>query len=86
MVVQAAQAGTELLILFGGEPLMLRDLFQIVSHATSCGVAVVLGTNGILLGENTVQRLKGVGVQGVGISVDSLYTSKHDAFRGVPRA
>lgn len=86
VVDQASQAGTELLILSGGEPLMRRDLFQIVSCATSRGITVVLGTNGILLAESTVQRLKGAGVQGVGISVDSLDTSKHDAFRGMPRA
>lgn len=86
VVDQAAQAGTELLILSGGEPLMRRDVLQIAGYATSRGITVVLGTNGLLLRENTVRRFKTAGIQGVGISVDSLDTSKHDAFRGVPRA
>lgn len=86
VVDQAAQAGTELLILSGGEPLMRRDLLQIASHAAERGLAVVLGTNGTMLSARTVERLKEAGVQGAGISLDSLDASKHDAFRGVPGA
>lgn len=86
VVDQAAGAGTELLILSGGEPLLRRDIFEIAGYASSRGIAVVLGTNGILIRENTIRRLKEAGVQGVGISVDSLDPSKHDAFRGMPGA
>lgn len=86
VIEQMGQAGTQLLILSGGEPLMRRDVFQLASHAAARGIAVVIGTNGLLMGTSTVQRLKEAGVRGVGISVDSLDASKHDAFRGVPGA
>lgn len=86
VVEQCARAGTELLIISGGEPLMRKDLFQIAGHASSLGVAVVLGTNGTLITERTIPQIRDAGVQGVGISLDSMHRERHDAFRGVTGA
>ncbi|MBI4499223.1 MAG: radical SAM protein [Chloroflexi bacterium] len=86
VVEQAARAGTELLILSGGEPLMRQDIVQIAAHASALGVNVVLGTNGTLLTDEKVRRIREAGVQGVGISLDSVDREKHDTFRGVPGA
>lgn len=84
VVDQIARAGTEMLILSGGEPLMRKDLFQVARHAADQGLCVVLGTNGTLITHDTVQRIRDAGVQGVGISLDSHEASQHDAFRRVP--
>lgn len=86
VVEQCARAGTELLIISGGEPLMRKDLFQIAGHASSLGVAVVLGTNGTLITEETIRRIQEAGVQGLGVSLDSTDANKHDTFRGVTGA
>ncbi|MBI4213400.1 MAG: radical SAM protein [Chloroflexi bacterium] len=86
LIDQLVAAGTKLLILTGGEPLMRRDIVQLAAHASSKGLLVVLGTNGMLLSPRLVRELKEAGVAGAGISLDSLNPQKHDGFRGVPGA
>ncbi len=78
--------GTEMLILTGGEPLLRRDIYDIARHASSQGIWVVMGTNGVLLSSEVVERMIECGVQGVAISIDSLEPAKHDHFRGGPNA
>ena len=84
---EAAEVCREaLLILSGGEPLLRPDLGALVAHAAALGMMVVLGTNGTLLTVDRAQALAGRGLSGVGISLDSLVPSCHDAFRGVEGA
>ncbi|MBI3953956.1 MAG: radical SAM protein [Chloroflexi bacterium] len=82
LIAQMAEAGTELLILTGGEPLLRKDLPQLASHATAKGISVVLGTTGTLITPALARVLKESGVIAAGISIDSLEAAKHDAFRG----
>jgi len=70
-----------LLILSGGEPLLRQDLTEIAEYASSRGATVVVGTNGTLLTDDRIAALKGAGVSGVAVSVDSLRPSYHDNFR-----
>lgn len=73
-----------MVVLTGGEPLLRRDLERIAAHTAGLGLMVVVGTNGMALTERRVAALRQAGVQGVGISVDSLDPGRHDAFRGLP--
>ncbi len=73
-----------MVVLTGGEPLLRRDLEEIVTHGSRLGFAMVLGSNGMLLTERRVASLHSAGLLGVGISVDSLQADKHDRFRGKP--
>jgi AdoMet-dependent heme synthase len=75
-----------MLILSGGEPLVRVDLPDLVSHAAGRGATVVVGTNATMLTDERVRTLKDAGVSGVAVSVDSLEESRHDLFRGGPRA
>lgn len=86
VVDELADAGTELLILTGGEPLLRADLYELAKRATARGLVVVLGSNGTLLDDEVARALAGAGVRGVGLSLDSIDARKHDAFRGVPGA
>lgn len=72
-----------ILILTGGEPLLRPDLDVLVSRAAVLGMMVVLGTNGTLLTLGRARALAERGLAGVGISLDSLVSSRHDEFRGV---
>jgi radical SAM protein with 4Fe4S-binding SPASM domain len=78
--------GTEMLILTGGEPLLRRDIYDIASHASSIGMWVVMGTNGVLVNEHVADKMIACGVRGVGISIDSVDPKKHNSFRGGPNA
>jgi radical SAM protein with 4Fe4S-binding SPASM domain len=70
-----------LLILSGGEPLLRTDLTQIAAYASERGATVVVGTNGTLLTDERIAALKGAGVRGVAVSIDSLRPQYHDNFR-----
>ena len=71
-----------MVVLTGGEPLVRRDLEEIISYGTRLGLVMVVGTNGMMLTERRVASLKRAGLLGAGISVDSLDADKHDKFRG----
>lgn len=71
-----------MLVLTGGEPLLRRDLEDIVEHAAGHGLMPVIGTNGILLTEERARRLRDAGAVGAGISVDSITSEFHDRLRG----
>ena len=86
LVDEMRDLGTEMLILTGGEPLLRRDIYDIASRASSAGMWVVMGTNGVLVNEHVAGKMVECGVKGVGISIDSVDSEKHDAFRGGPDA
>ena len=73
-----------MVVLTGGEPLLRRDLEDLVIHGSQQGLSMVVGTNGVLLNEQRVKTLKAAGAMGVGISLDSLDPAIHDGFRGCP--
>lgn len=73
-----------IMVFSGGEPLLRKDIFELVAHAAAQGLRPVFGTNGTLLTRETVQKLKDAGAAAMGISLDSTDTEKHDSFRGVP--
>ena len=77
-----SRSNETMIILTGGEPLLRRDLDQLVAHGSSLGLSMVVGTNGVLLDEQRVISLKAAGALGMGISLDSLDPAHHDAFRG----
>ncbi len=80
---EIAQIGPEaMVVLTGGEPLLRKDIEELARHATSKGLMVVVGSNGLLLTPERIEKLKNAGVAGVGLSVDSLDPDWHDAFRG----
>ncbi len=75
-----------LLILTGGEPLLRPDILKISEYAARTGFLVVMGTNGVLLNDETVQRMSDHGVAGAGISLDAVDPVNHDKFRGIEGA
>lgn len=72
-----------LTILTGGEPLLRRDILEIVQRASERGLWVVVGTNGVRITENVAQRLAEAGGRGLSLSLDALDPDRHDRFRKV---
>jgi radical SAM protein with 4Fe4S-binding SPASM domain len=79
----AAFAPECLTILTGGEPLLRRDILDIVRRAHARGLWVVVGTNGVKITENLARILKDAGVRGLSLSLDALDAAAHDGFRRV---
>src|SRR5438874_6373946 len=70
-------------ILTGGEPLLRRDILEIVRRAAERGLWVVVGTNGVRITENVARRLAEAGARGLSLSLDALDPDRHDRFRMV---
>ena len=79
----AAFAPECLTILTGGEPLLRRDILDIVRRAAERGLWVVVGTNGVRITENVAARLVEAGARGLSLSLDALDADRHDHFRRV---
>jgi len=77
-----AAHGVFLVNFLGGEPLMRRDIYELIDHASDLGVYATILTNGTLVRNDTVSRLKDVGCQMIGVSVDSHDPEVHDSVRG----
>jgi radical SAM protein with 4Fe4S-binding SPASM domain len=79
----AAFAPECLTILTGGEPLLRRDILEIVQRAAERELWVVVGTNGVRITENVAGRLAEAGARGLSLSLDALDPDRHDRFRMV---
>ncbi|RRJ85040.1 radical SAM/SPASM domain-containing protein [Aestuariirhabdus litorea] len=87
LLSEIASRGTEtMVVLTGGEPLLRRDIEELVAHGHERKLFMVLGSNGTLLSEQRIRSLKAAGLMGVGISLDSIDPDWHDRFRGKPGA
>ncbi len=69
------------LILTGGEPFERADLFELISFANSCGLAVSLATCGYNFDEKIAEKLKKAGVLTLSFSIDSADAQTHNKFR-----
>lgn len=70
--------------LTGGEPLLRKDIFDIIKFISRTGLIVCLDTNGILLDEKTLRSLKRSGLNLLKVSLDSSDPYCHDRLRGYP--
>jgi putative heme d1 biosynthesis radical SAM protein NirJ2 len=82
LIDQIAKANFKIMIFSGGEPLMRKDIFELINYASKAVLRHVLGTNGTLISKEIAQKLKDAGVSAIGISLDSLNAEKHNLFRG----
>jgi radical SAM protein with 4Fe4S-binding SPASM domain len=79
----AAFAPECLTILTGGEPLLRRDILDIIRRAAERELWVVVGTNGVRITANLAARLSEAGARGLSLSLDALDSDTHDRFRNV---
>ena len=77
-----AAFGVPTILFSGGEPLMRKDLFELIEHAAHEGIRSVISTNGTLITQRLADRLYELGVSYVGISLDGI-GRLNDTFRGV---
>jgi MoaA/NifB/PqqE/SkfB family radical SAM enzyme len=81
---QIKALGTLLLIISGGEPLLRKDILDLVAHAHKIGLLTRISTNGFLLTKELVVELKRAGLNQCGVSIDDADPDTHDRLRGLP--
>ena len=82
---QAMELGAVNFSFQGGEPLLFMDKLEKVIRSCSPSKNVIsVTTNGSLLDEDKIKRLKALGVNILTVSLDSGIPAEHDSFRGLP--
>ncbi|MBI3160675.1 MAG: TIGR04053 family radical SAM/SPASM domain-containing protein [Chloroflexi bacterium] len=85
LIDRLAAFGSPILVFTGGDPMMRRDLFELIAYATEKGLRCSLTPTATTL--PTVERLRqaaGAGIRRVALSLDGPSTEVHDEFRQVP--
>ncbi|MBR3362978.1 MAG: radical SAM protein [Bacilli bacterium] len=72
-----------MLFITGGEPLVRKDLFEIMNYAKNLGFHWGMTTNGILINEKIVKKMVETNMESVSVSIDGL-KELHETFRRVP--
>lgn len=81
---QAYSLGVFQVNFIGGEPLLRKDLTEIIECFKVKETFLSMSTNGVLLTESKVKELKKAGMDYIKISLDSPLGSEHDKKRGWP--
>ncbi len=74
-------AGCVVVDLFGGEPTLRRDLFEIIERGKSYGFMVSLETNGYVIDQPYMERLAAAGLDQIYLSLDDYRAETHDEIR-----
>ena len=68
----------------GGEPLLRKDLIDIIQFASQKGIITSVVSNGVLLDERWAKQLLSCNPYSVTISLDGITAQTHDFVRGIP--
>lgn len=68
--------------LLGGEPLIRKDIWNVIELLRQIGVSINIATNGTLITSETAEKLKDIGVSFVQVSLEGPNEEIHDKIRG----
>jgi sulfatase maturation enzyme AslB (radical SAM superfamily) len=66
----AAVGDIRMIVITGGEPLLRKDIFELVEYAGKLGLSIIFSTNGTLLTPDIAKDLVKLGVANFSISLD----------------
>lgn len=81
LVMDACSLCPRTIVFSGGEPLLRKDIFDLVALVTRNKINVCLVSNGILMTDEAACRLASAGIGGVNISIEGDEKT-HDSLRG----
>lgn len=82
VVADLVKTGVQEIRFTGGEPLALPGIYDLIELASSEGLRVSIGSNGVLIDKKVSAKLSRLGVNRVIVSLDGL-KNEHDLIRGV---
>ena len=84
LIAEASASDIEYVRLTGGEPLLHKDIMQLLSIGRSAGLRMSIITNGTTLATKA-EQLKANGLEQIVVSIDGATRDSHDTFRNTPR-
>lgn len=82
IIRQTKEIGSKNILFIGGEPLLRKDLFELVSDAKQQGLNTVIVTNGVLLDEQAILKCFKSQVDWLSISIDAAREKTFEKIRG----
>ncbi len=83
LIDQIAEMGNPILVVTGGDPLMRRDVFDLLAYAVQKGLRTSLTPSATaLVTPKNLARVRESGVSRIAISLDGPSAAVHDRFRG----
>ncbi|RDE12597.1 MAG: hypothetical protein C4K47_07625 [Candidatus Thorarchaeota archaeon] len=79
-----SEAGLVTLTFSGGEPLVRKDLYDLIKRADDSGLLCTIASNGTLLTAETARELARAGVKRVEMGLDGARPETHDFLRNRP--
>lgn len=84
VIDESQELGVTVIAFTGGEPLLRRDIHELVAHVDQRKAMPIMFTNGLLLTDENVDRLAEAGLYTLFVSIDSPIAEEHDRLRGMP--
>ena len=75
-----------IIILTGGEPLLRKDIFEIIRYGKKKGLTMVMAPNGTLLNNENIKKIIDSGIKRISVSLDGPDADSHDDLRQVTGA
>lgn len=79
-----SNAGVAVLTFSGGEPLLRKDIYDVIERANDSGMLCTIASNGTLMTSEAAKKLAKVGVRRVEIGLDGAVAETHDFLRNKP--
>lgn len=84
LIDQVVEIGKPILVVTGGDPMMRRDVYDLLEYGVSRGLRMALSPSATaLVTRRALERVRDIGVSMVHISLDGSDAAAHDSFRGV---
>ncbi|MAG07336.1 hypothetical protein CMI46_00795 [Candidatus Pacearchaeota archaeon] len=81
LVDQLAKIKTRFFAATGGEPLLRKDILDVMKYATDKGIKTGLATNGFFIDEKKAKEIKDAGILSIQVSLDGTEET-HNKIRG----
>lgn len=82
VIKETKELGTKAILFIGGEPLVRKDLFDLVKYAKTLGLNTVIVTNATLLDEDNIEKCFNAGLDWLSISIDAASERIFSKIRG----
>lgn len=85
LIDRLAEFGSPILIFTGGDPMMRRDLHELIAYATQKGLRCSLTPTATALPTTArLEKVREAGIRRIALSLDAPRADIHDSFRRVP--